>query len=115
VYFNEWRRQNRFELLDQGTSPVRAVEGDQEWKLWISDVTGRFAGLHPEQREALMLVCANGYSYDHAAEIAGCPPGTMKSRVFRARSELRTMLSCDDRNGTTDHLHACITAVSAAA
>jgi RNA polymerase sigma-70 factor (ECF subfamily) len=39
-------------------------------------------------REALVLVSASGCSYDEAARICGCPVGTVKSRVFRARQAL---------------------------
>ena len=51
------------------------------------------------QREALMLVGANGYSYDHAAKLAGCAVGTMKSRVSRARSRLNELLQLDPASG----------------
>ena len=37
------------------------------------------------QREALILVVAAGYTYEEAGEICNCSPGTIKSRVSRAR------------------------------
>ena len=46
-----------------------------------------------DQREALVLVGAAGFSYEEAAEISGCAVGTIKSRVNRARSKLTDMLS----------------------
>jgi RNA polymerase sigma-70 factor, ECF subfamily len=45
-----------------------------------------------EQREALILVGAAGFSYEKAAAIAGCAVGTIKSRVNRARSKLAELL-----------------------
>ena len=42
--------------------------------------------------EALALVGASGFSYPEAAVIAGCPTGTVKSRVFRAREVLQHAL-----------------------
>jgi RNA polymerase sigma-70 factor (ECF subfamily) len=51
--------------------------------------------LAPERREAVLLVGASGFSYEEAAEIAGCPIGTMKSRVARARADLARMLDGD--------------------
>jgi DNA-directed RNA polymerase specialized sigma24 family protein len=39
----------------------------------------------PDQREALVLVGAEGVSYEEAATIMGCKVGTVKSRVSRAR------------------------------
>lgn len=49
--------------------------------------------LPPDQREALMLVGANGMSYEDAAALCSCAVGTMKSRVNRARNRLGEMLS----------------------
>lgn len=48
--------------------------------------------LPQDQREAMMLVGAVGFTYDETAEICGCSPGTIKSRVNRARRRLETIL-----------------------
>ncbi len=53
------------------------------------------AKLPPDQREALILVGASGFSYEEAAEICGCAVGTIKSRVNRARSRLADLLSIE--------------------
>ena len=45
------------------------------------------------KREALLLVGAEGFSYEEAAEISGCAVGTVKSRVNRARSRLAELMS----------------------
>lgn len=45
--------------------------------------------LDPEQREALVLREFQGLSYEEIAEATGVPVGTVRSRLFRARSELR--------------------------
>jgi RNA polymerase sigma-70 factor (ECF subfamily) len=52
-----------------------------------------------DQREALILVAASGMSYEEAAEICGCAPGTMKSRVNRARNRLNELMSLPARPG----------------
>lgn len=44
--------------------------------------------LAPDRREAFVLTQLLGFSYDEAADIAGCAVGTIRSRVSRARSEL---------------------------
>jgi RNA polymerase sigma-70 factor, ECF subfamily len=49
--------------------------------------------LTTDQREALILVGASGFSYEQAAEICGCAVGTVKSRVNRARIKLAQLLS----------------------
>lgn len=45
-------------------------------------------GLEPERREALVLTQVLGLSYAEAAEVRGCPIGTIRSRVARARDDL---------------------------
>jgi RNA polymerase sigma-70 factor, ECF subfamily len=46
--------------------------------------------LDPDRRLAFVLTQIVGVSYEEAAEIAGCPVGTVRSRVARARAELLT-------------------------
>ncbi len=55
----------------------------------------RWSQLPDDQREALVLVGAAGFSYEEAAEISGCAVGTIKSRVNRARNRLADMLELD--------------------
>ena len=50
------------------------------------------AGLPHLQREALILVCGTGCSYAETSRIAGCPLGTVRSRVNRARVRLSELL-----------------------
>jgi len=64
----------------------------QEGALDISDFRDAFKSLPNEQREAIVLVGAAGFTYDEAAGICGCAPGTVKSRVSRARNALAEML-----------------------
>ncbi|HJS32931.1 MAG TPA: RNA polymerase sigma factor [Alphaproteobacteria bacterium] len=49
--------------------------------------------LPDEQREAISLVALEGLSYQRAAEIAGVPVGTIMSRLFRGREQLRQLMS----------------------
>ncbi|WP_209617627.1 RNA polymerase sigma factor SigC [Saccharothrix coeruleofusca] len=45
-------------------------------------------GLDAERREALVLTQVLGLPYAEAAEVVGCPVGTIRSRVARARADL---------------------------
>ncbi|RAK60861.1 RNA polymerase subunit sigma-70 [Phenylobacterium hankyongense] len=58
----------------------------------LEDVRRALAMLPAFQREALILVGAGGMSYEEAAQIAGVPLGTVKSRVRRARDELQAIV-----------------------
>jgi len=92
-FFNEMRRSSRkAEVTIEDRADRSAVDGGQEARVELSDFNKAFWGLPPAQREALVLVGASGFSYEEAAAIAGCPVGTMKSRVSRARLDLQQRL-----------------------
>ena len=46
------------------------------------------AGLDADRREAFVLTQVLGLSYADAADVCGCPVGTIRSRVARARADL---------------------------
>ena len=59
------------------------------------ELQAALAKLGPAQREVIVMIGAFGYSYDEAAKACGCPTGTIKSRVNRARAELAQLLSIE--------------------
>src|SRR6266581_5264986 len=65
---------------------------DQVWAAELSDTARALRVLSDEQREALILVGAGGFSYEDAAVICNCAVGTVKSRVARARRALINVL-----------------------
>ncbi len=72
--------------------------------LQMNDFRTALGKLKDEQREALLLVGASGFSYEEAAEMCGVAVGTVKSRVNRARSQLVDLmgLSEDEAMEMTD-------------
>jgi RNA polymerase sigma-70 factor (ECF subfamily) len=95
-FYNELRVRSRNAAYAAIPHPV-AQSGGQESRLEMRDFERAFHTLPAEQREALSLVGASGFSYDEAAKIAGCAQGTVKSRVCRARSELERQLRGEAR------------------
>lgn len=69
------------ELLLDRDRPARGFED-------VVEVTALIAGLSADQREALLLTQLFGLSYSDAAAVCGCPVGTIRSRVARARDAL---------------------------
>lgn len=65
----------------------------------VVEVGAMIADLAIEQREALLLTQVIGLSYVEAASVCGCPVGTIRSRVARARNELLTAAERDDLTG----------------
>jgi RNA polymerase sigma-70 factor (ECF subfamily) len=49
--------------------------------------------LEPERRDAFVLTQVLGLSYEEAAAVMGCPIGTVRSRVARARAELTVVVT----------------------
>src|SRR6202040_269128 len=92
-FFNEMRRSSRkSEGHVEHLGDIAAIDGGQEVSIELRDFNRAFRKLPPAQREAVTLVGASGFSYEEAAAIAGCPIGTMKSRVSRARLDLQLAL-----------------------
>lgn len=60
--------------------------------LQMRDFRVAFAKLSDEQREALMLVGASGFSYEEASDMCGCAVGTIKSRINRGRQRLAELM-----------------------
>jgi len=58
----------------------------------LADVLVALQQLPAEQREVLLLVGANGVSYEEAADVIGCAVGTIKSRLARGRRALATLI-----------------------
>ena len=68
---------------------------DQQAHLDFEDFRAALTRLPVDQREALLLVAAQGMSYEEAAAICGVAVGTIKSRVNRARTRLARLLSVE--------------------
>jgi RNA polymerase sigma-70 factor (ECF subfamily) len=97
TYFSE-RRKRRREVEDaDGSYAARlATQPAQHGHMDMQDFRAALTKLPDDQREALVLVGAAGFSYEEAAEISGCAVGTIKSRVNRARNRLAGMLGLDE-------------------
>lgn len=71
--------------------PLRPMElAEPEPAAWIelSDLIHR---LDPDRRDAFVLTQVMGFRYEEAAQICGCPAGTIRSRIARARCDLMAM------------------------
>lgn len=97
AYRKDYRRQHLVDWLIFEEQTEEGRDGDQEWHLRTSEVKSLCTLLPVEQREALLLVGANGFRYEDAALLAGCAAGTMKSRVSRGRARLRQALESLDQ------------------
>jgi RNA polymerase sigma-70 factor, ECF subfamily len=89
-------RTRRRRLLRRASQPSVTTNPTGAVDLWQC-----VAALPVGRREAFVLTQLLGFNYDEAAEICRCPVGTIRSRVARARGELREALA--DRDASDQH------------
>lgn len=97
AYLSE-RRKRKYEVSDPDgvMAEQLSVRGEQSGHMDLIDFSKSFAQLPAEQREALILIGAEGFSYEDAALMCGCAVGTIKSRVNRARVRLAELTGIKD-------------------
>jgi RNA polymerase sigma-70 factor (ECF subfamily) len=88
-FYTECRKRKReVEDADGAFAAKVVAPAAQEASSDLRRVWQHLGKLPPAQREALVLVAAQGMTYEAAAALIGCQVGTMKSRVSRARAFL---------------------------
>jgi RNA polymerase sigma-70 factor (ECF subfamily) len=97
---NEWlqrlRRDRRLtDLPDEAISDLLVDTRTPEDTAEAASLLAHIARLPPDMADAIGLVLGQGFSYDEAAALCDCAPGTMKSRVNRARAILMEQLGED--------------------
>lgn len=98
--YSEYRKRWReVEDADGSYAAGLVTEPAQIPHLDMADFKSALNAVPQEQREALILIGASGFSYDEAAKICGCAVGTIKSRVNRARQRLAATLGLHELNG----------------
>ena len=90
-------RKRRYEVEDpDGLLAGRlTVLPSQQGHVDLKDLRSALTKLSLEQRETLLLVGAEGFSYEEAAQITGTNIGTVKSRVNRARRHLARLMGLE--------------------
>jgi RNA polymerase sigma-70 factor (ECF subfamily) len=87
---------NKREFTDMDTIPEVAVQAPHEDRTALRELGWAVDRLPPDQREALFMIVLQENSYETAAEATGCAIGTLKSRVHRARVQLRAYLTGEE-------------------
>lgn len=97
LFHSEYRKRRREIADSDGSYAGRLkVQPEQGSHLDFEDFRTALFQLPSDQREALLLVGASGFSYEEAAGICDCAVGTIKSRVNRARIRLAALLNVED-------------------
>ena len=75
-------------LADTADGPEALAERSQ----MIERLSSQISELSSELQQILMLVAVDGLSYDEAAVMLEIPVGTVRSRLFRAREQIKERL-----------------------
>jgi len=86
---------SRREFTDIDNMPEIQVAAPHEDRTALRELGWALNRLPTDQREALYMIVLQERSYEDAAAITGCAIGTLKSRVHRARLQLRAFLLGD--------------------
>ncbi len=76
------------ELTDTGPTPEQALER----RTLQTAVNDAISKLHDEHKKVLILRDIQGFSYEEIGAILQCSEGTVKSRINRARANLKKIL-----------------------
>jgi RNA polymerase sigma-70 factor (ECF subfamily) len=115
-FYSQMRMRGREVQDSDGIMTSRlAVHPSQHGQVDLRDFRAALEQLPEDQREAIILIGASGFSYEEAAEICNCAVGTIKSRVSRARSKLQDILQISgDTDFGPDSISAQVTGPNAA-
>lgn len=93
LFRSDYRKRRR-EVEDAEGNYARTLKTQptQTTRIEFEEFRAALDKIPQDQREALILVGASGFSYEDAAAICGCAVGTIKSRVNRARTKLSELL-----------------------
>ena len=84
---------SRREYTDVDTAPEVSVPAAHEDRAALRELGWALERLPRDQRQALQMIVLEEQSYEDAALVTGCAIGTLKSRVHRARLQLRAFLT----------------------
>ena len=96
TYFSDYRKSRRQVQDEDGKAAEQLTSlPQQDGYADLQDFKRMLKHLSADQREALLLIGAEGVSYEEAAAITGCAVGTVKSRVNRARIRLVELMGLE--------------------
>lgn len=120
TWINQLRRGKKFvpDYDEQAAEQMLSAPASQMTTFNLADLQRAMSELPTDQLEAALLVGPGDLTYDEAAEILGCAPGTVKSRVSRARTTLgdifesgRVKMPLADTEDATDIAETFVAAV----
>jgi RNA polymerase sigma-70 factor (ECF subfamily) len=102
ILVNAWRDEKRSRRVREGPDLESIPEHEDPSQnhgdhLFLEQVNSEVIKLPDAQREVLVLVAAEGFSYREVADMLGVPMGTVMSRLCRARQTLMERFADEQR------------------
>lgn len=94
LFVTDYRRKQRFETQYDPENYIinQSVNASQNVQMELADVERAMSQLTNDHRDILIMVGAQGMSYQEVAEALDVPVGTVRSRLSRAREQLQYVL-----------------------
>lgn len=92
-FYDQYRRKRHADRLQDELMQIdHSHSASQDTMMQLHDMADAFWRLPASFREVLILVGVNEMSYEDAAAVIGCPIGTVRSRLSRARTRLQELM-----------------------
>ncbi len=94
LFVSAYRRKTKFETQYDPEDYIKkqSIDANQDVKIELKNVKRAMQTLSKDHREVLIMVCVQGMSYAEVAKTLNIPVGTVRSRLFRARETLQSMM-----------------------
>lgn len=110
-FLSQRRSDRRMNQLEPEMEAALAVVEDRQAAFDLDDARRALDAMGEDRRQLLLLVGVAGVSYEDLAAASGCPLGTVKSRVARARRELRRAIEAGGAPRDEGRPHLAATAI----
>ncbi len=99
LFVSGYRRKTKFETQYDPETYIekQSVEPQQEEKVEMKNVAKAINKLPKKHKEILVMVCVRGMQYAEVSKKKKIPVGTVRSRLFRARENLKNIVN-DNNN-----------------
>lgn len=96
-FYDQYRRKRHADRLQDELMQIdHSHAASQDTVMHLHDMAEAFWRLPESFREVLILVGVNEMSYEDAAAVIGCPIGTVRSRLSRARTRLQELMEAGE-------------------
>ncbi len=95
TFASNYNRRVKFETQydSENIIAAQATESSQESEAELRETGEALEKLSDDHKDIIVMICMNGMSYEAVAEQIDIPVGTVRSRLSRARDQLREHLA----------------------